>query len=733
MKLARGSIINTLSAGLFAGLITVILSISYASLIFSAELAPFLGHGIAFAITSLIVVGFIQTFWSGSTHLVVQVDDDTAPVIALFIGFLVASLPSEMPPEQILSYVLAAIVISTFVAGLTLALVGYFRLGNLLQFLPYSAIGGYFAAVGWLLLIGAINSLVPYELDNVDTVLTLFTNTQILIKWLPALLIAIALKSVSHKVDVGQLLTFAVIGVTATFYTVAFVTGTNVTQLEEGGFLIGHVSNLQTSLFTPITNIDWAVVEFGPFLNNIASIATISLIALLSFTLCISAVALSTRKELDPNKELQVSGTANMLGALCGGMFTLPAVSTSTLTYELHPSPSRYLGLISIAVALLVFYLGLDLLAYIPKMVLGILLIYIALGLLQEWLVKAYKKFGAREYSVIPAILVVSIFYGFLASILFGTIAAIVLFAINYSQIGVVKYQASGSELKSNLMRSPEQIKHLRDHGKQIRLFKLQGFLFFGTAGTVYKEVMASISKAEQSELNYIILDFSQVFGVDSSATLNIERLAQRLKENNTFLILTGLKLGLLDKLVLGGFEFCTSESIQEFLDIDQGLEWCENRILMGNGVESNSVKGALELIAGNLDSNEIEKLKRYLVKRSVTHGELLTDFGQESNEVYLLESCTANAYILDSDNIERRVDGAGRGAIYGEIGFFLNIPRTAIVRADSPGELYSLSYDSLKKMESENPKLATAINRYMLKVVTERLASTTRSLRTVL
>jgi SulP family sulfate permease len=736
--------LKTLSAGLFTGFIAVILSISYASLIFSGELSPYLGHGIALAITSIVIVGLIHTFCSGSAYLVVQVDDDTAPVMVLFVGFLLASLPVGLSAEQTLTNVLFAIVISTFIAGLMLFVFGYFKLGSVLQFLPYSAIGGYFAAVGWLLLVGTIGSLVPFQLDGMASVIDLFDNSSTLAKWFPAVLIGIWLRWMSNKLSIGKLLALTIIVSTTLFYLVAFALGCDLDSLESSGFLIGQLANSPDDLFTPITSFSWSDIKVNALLDNLASIATISLIALLSFTLCISAVSLSTRAELDPNKELQVSGIANMLGATLGGLFALPSVSTTELSYELNPVPKKLIGLASVAAALLTFYLGLDLLAYLPKMVLGGLLVYVSLGFLVEWLIKGYRKFGALEYSVIPIILIVSVFSGFLESILFGIVAAIILFAINYSQIKVIKDQASGSDLSSNLVRHPEQAAYLKQHGEKIRLFKLQGFLFFGTAGSLYTEVMNAFDKPGEQTLKYVVLDFSQVLGIDSSATLNFERLAQRLKERQVLFVITGLKQGLLEKLTRGGFDLAANKNesksenqtgnhtLIECLDVDQGLELCENRILDNSQHTPVKAKGVLELIVG-LSDIEIDSLKYYLVRCKVQQGDLITSIGEDSNEVFLLESCSASAYILDSDNTERRIDGAGQGAIYGEIGFFLNIPRTATVRADSDGELYSLNRSSLKNMELDDPRLAAAVNRYMLKIVTERLANTTRSLRTVL
>jgi len=111
----------------------------------------------------------------------------------------------------------------------------------------------------------------------------------------------------------------------------------------------------------------------------------------------------------------------------------------------------------------------------------------------------------------------------------------------------------------------------------------------------------------------------------------------------------------------------------------------------------------------------------------------VLTRIADKADKVFFLESCTASAYIIDSNNVERRVSGAGRGAVYGEIGFILGVPRTALVRTDSDGEIYSLSLSALAEMEKNEPELAAALMRYLAATVTERLASTTSSLRAVL
>jgi SulP family sulfate permease len=729
----RPSIAAAMATGLFAGSMMVILTVTYAALIFSGDLSQFIAQGIALSITSIIIVGLMLSLFSSSPHFIAQLDDDTAPIFALLLSFLAASLPVGLGPDELMLNVMAAIFVSTILAGLVLTVFGLFNFGSFVQFLPYSVMGGYFAAVGWLLLVGVLGMLTKIEFSSLDSVFSLFSN-DMLTRWVPAVVVGVWLRYMSRRIAKGMLLAGTVSLFTAAFYFSAWLLDLGPADLMSNDYLMGPFSEEPQQLLNPVSQISWYEVDWGALLSNLGSIASISLISLLSIILCISAISLSTRRDLEPNKELRISGLANIINGLLGGILTLPSVSISKLAFELHPSANRIIGLTSVAFAVLTFYFGMNILAHLPKMVLGSLLVYIGLGFVTEWLIAGYRKFGALEYSVIPIILVVSVFVGFLQSILVGVVAAIILFVIKYSRIRVVRYEASGTDLRSNLVRDIEQNLVLKEHGHQVRMFKLQGYLFFGTAGSLYQRVMNFVEAPENESLKYVILDFSQVIGVDSSATLNFEKLTQRLSERKIYLITTSLKKDVLEILRRGGLDLDGNSFLIQHADLDQGMEWCENYILKQQSTQEMERRGIFERMSDALpQSDRLHTLGKYLRKVEVNEGDVLTRMGEQSTEVFFLESCTASAYIIDSHNIERRVSGAGRGAIYGEIGFFLNIPRTALVKADSDGELFSLSTDSLAEMKKEEPELASAITHYLAQVVTERLVNTTQSLRAVL
>ena len=710
----------------------VIMSVTYASLIFAGDLQLFLGDGIALALTSVIVVGALLTLLSSSTHLISQIDDDTAPVFALLLAMLAGSLPVGVSSAELLSTLLAGIFSATLISGLVLAAFGTFKFGNFIQFLPYSVMGGYFAAVGWLLLVGALSMLSGNPLSSIEDIKHLFDSPALAL-WLPAVVLGAALRLMSRHLSSGILLGGFVVVATVVFFITHGATGSSPQQLMEQGLLLGPFEQQSRSLLNFSNPYHWNQATLSVVATNIGSIASITLISLLSIVLGMSGLSISTRQDLDVNHELKVSGFANLVSAAVGGMSALPSLTISKLSFEIHPRANRAIGIIAVSFCILVFYFGMDLVAHIPKLVLGALLIYIGLGFAIDWIIDGYRKFGALEYSVIPIILLVSIFAGFLTSILAGVVAAIILFVVKYSRIKIIRYQASGADLRSNLIRDSEQNKVLSQHGTQIRLFTLQGYLFFGTAGSLYRGVLEVVDDAN-NEVRYVILDFSQVIGVDSSATLNFEKLAQRLAERKIYLITTSLRPDVLEILRRGGLDLSSNAYLIQHTDIDQGMEWCENYILREQHTEAQQLSGIFERMAESLPhSTNLHRLKRYLDLVEVKAGQVLARLGELSDEVFFLESCTASAFIVDSHGAERRVSGAGRGAIYGEIGFFLGIPRTALVRADSNGELYSLSRSALAEMEKQDPELAAALIRHLAQVVTERLVNTTQSLRSML
>jgi len=304
---------------------------------------------------------------------------------------------------------------------------------------------------------------------------------------------------------------------------------------------------------------------------------------------------------------------------------------------------------------------------------------------------------------------------------------------INYSRINVVRYALTGAERRSNVERNLQQEKYLRDNGGQTLILKLQGYLFFGTAAALVSRIEARLNDKTLPPLAYVALDFSQVTDMDSSAALSFMKLAQEATKSHFFLLLTGLPPGMGDRLMGSWFEKETSSYIQILPDLDRGIEWCEERMLREQALEDDHL-GIMEQLAAYLPAPDDHLiLANYFEHRVVEPGDVLAEQGAPSDEMFLLQSCSASVYLDAGSGTRHRIRRADSGTVFGEVGFYLGTPRTASVIVDNGGDLYILCQAANARLEQEHPQIAGALHKFMIRVITRRLQLTTTTLQAVL
>lgn len=91
--------------------------------------------------------------------------DVAAAVLAITIGTAASSLPADSSPEQIYATAYATLAVASFLTAATFLCLGYFKLGNLVRFIPYPVMAGFLAATGWLLVKGALNLMANLSLE----------------------------------------------------------------------------------------------------------------------------------------------------------------------------------------------------------------------------------------------------------------------------------------------------------------------------------------------------------------------------------------------------------------------------------------------------------------------------------------------------------------------------------------------------------------------------------------
>ncbi|MEM1153342.1 MAG: SulP family inorganic anion transporter [Pseudomonadota bacterium] len=729
---SASTILSIVLAGAIAGVVTLISSVSFAALMFNGELSPFLSTGVIALVSTAVVAGSLFSLLSSCRPVVAMPDDDTAPVLALMVTMIVASFPQGTDPEIVFITAFASLAITALLTGLTLALLGYFRLGSLVRYLPYSVMGGYFAGAGLLLIQGALRVVTDLPLVSILD-FRMLVSLDMLWRWAPAIGAAVFIAWAIRNWIKSLAMPLAIFVLILLFFGIAYALGKDPQQLMAEGWLTGPFPDVTPSLVNPVLVQQYQDISWYTVAEHLSSIGTITMLTAISLMLTASGLSVIQRKNIDINRELRVAGLTNTVSGISGGLVALPSMTLTELSMTIGAPGSRLVGLTVAMFCCVMLFFAMPVIAWFPKIILAGLLIYLGGALVKRWLIDVREKLPRLEYLVVIVIVVVVATVGFLEGVVVGLLCAVVLFVVNYSRINVVRYALTGTERRSNVERSNSEQKYLRLNGGGTLILKLQGYLFFGTAAALVSRIEERVEDAEMPPLAYVVLDFAQVTDMDSSAGLSFMKMAQEALKSNFFLLFTGMRPSMQERLLGSWFDPENSDFVKVMPDLDRGVEWCEEQLLKGQAL-ADTQKGIMEQLASFLPSDgDAAILANYMEHRKVEPGDVLAVQDDPSDEMFLLQSCTASVYLETGSGKRHRIRRAGSGTVFGEVGFYLGSARTATVIVDEAGDLYVLSQDANRRLEAEYPHIAAALHKFMIRVITRRLQLTTTTLQAVL
>ena len=103
--------------GLIAGLVTLTYSLSYAALIFSGDLEPYLPLGVGSVLMSAMLISILVALTSSFPFAIAGPDSNASALLALMAGAVVAVLPPEQAAERLLPTVFAVLIVATLSTG----------------------------------------------------------------------------------------------------------------------------------------------------------------------------------------------------------------------------------------------------------------------------------------------------------------------------------------------------------------------------------------------------------------------------------------------------------------------------------------------------------------------------------------------------------------------------------------------------------------------------------------
>ena len=450
-----------------------------------------------------IVAGFVIALLGGSR---VQVAGPTAAFAAIVAG-IVASDGME------------GLVAATLIAGVLLMLMGFLKLGVVIRYVPYTITTGFTAGIAVTLVIGQLRDFFgltyPAGMPTVETVdkleaaaMSLGTvNPQALVVGLVCLVILFGWPRVSRRVP-GSLVALAV--------GVALVSGLGLDvstigdlYVVSGGVPEFHLPQLSLELFR----------------DQLANGVTIAILAAIESLLsCVVADSMISSHHRC-NMELVAQGAGNIASVLFGGIPATGAIARTAANVK-NGGRTPIAAMTHAVVLLAVLAFLMPYAAYIPMPTIAAILVHVAYNM-SGWRNFAYVCKTASRGAVATMLITfaLTVVFDLVVAIGVGMLITVVL---------VLKMVSEETEVKGWRYYCDEnsEVTHLRELPKSVRVYEINGPLFFGMT-----ERIGDISVKEFTK--YLIIRMRGVPSLDASGMNALENLHAYCSKNGVSLIIS--------------------------------------------------------------------------------------------------------------------------------------------------------------------------------------------------
>jgi sulfate permease, SulP family len=710
---ARGAL-NDMLGGAAASVLTVTSGLSYSLLICGGPLAPYLSYGLGVTFMTTAVLAAVIALGSSFPFAVAGPETSTAAMTAI----LASSLVERIGGDAAFSTVVMTFGFASVATGIVLCTFGVTRMGRAIRYVPYPVVGGFLGATGCLILLGAIRVITGVKLQYAT--LGQFANAQTLYEIAAAGAMALVLYLTWHR-SRSPLGLPAILIVGAIAAHVAFrLSGVSAGEAQSLGWTFQAPPQVAFMLpwsAAQIEHYPWRVLP-----DIVGDLIAVVFVTASSTLFNTTGVEVASHREADLERELNVTGIANMLSGVLGGFTGCLSVNRTVLNATAGGT-GRLSGLTVAAASLLMLAFAPALLGYMPKFVLGGLLLYLGADTLHRWLVQSRRRLSATEYLSLLAIIAIILQWGFIAGILIGVVIGCATFAFSAARIDSVKFSFDGSEYRSSLDRSRDDQAVLSAHGGKIQGLNLQSYLFFGSANKLYLRVKDLL--ARHPECRFLLFDFKLVTGIDSSAAYSFAQIKRAAAERGVRLALVHLPH--MAEKALRSSEFISND-VTIAPELDRALEWCENEIIaqhQGRAQEEASLRDWFTQILG-AEPDALELIRR-CERLEVKADEIVVRAGESADSMHFILDGRVGVMIAGDNGAPTRVRSLGRCTTIGEMGLVSHAPRSATIQAEVDSVLYVLGAQQFEAIKTENPMLGQKLLTYFVSVMAERLTFANR------
>lgn len=534
----RAQLVSDVVAGIIVAIIALPLSIALA---IASGVSPEQG------LYTAIVAGFVIALFGGSR---VNISGPTAAFATIVAGVVA-------------SHGTSGLILATVMAGVILVLMGLFRFGALIKYIPMTITVGFTAGIAVTILIGQLKDFMgltfapgTHAVETAEKLRAVIASIGTL-RWQSLLVGGIGLAILILWPMLGKAGKGAFFRVVAKIppSIIAVVVGILIVQWTP--LKVDTIGTLYPTLSSAFPTPALPEFSFATVKAVLPSAVTIAVLAAIESLLsCVVSDGMIGDRH-DSNTELIAQGLGNVASGLFGGIPATGAIARTAANVK-NGGRSPISGMVHAIVLLLFLLVLMPLAKLIPMPIIAAILIMVAYNM-SEWrhFVHVCRFSAWTDILVLVVTFVLTVAFDLVVAIAAGLILATVLFMKRMADVASVRRWEPADE---------------HAHGKALPagavVYELNGPLFFADA-----DKMLSITPEEG--LRVLILRMSNMPLLDASALKNLSTLLYVCRSRGTVLLLSHVSPQPLSVMKKAGFLEDVGEE-HVFASIDDALAYAE-------------------------------------------------------------------------------------------------------------------------------------------------------------
>ncbi len=497
-KYSSKQFINDIIAGVIVAIIALPLSIALA---LASGVEPARG------IYTAIAAGFFVSLFGGSR---IQIAGPTAAFASIVAGIVAAEG-------------MDGLFIATILAGILLILMGIFRFGSLIKFIPHTITTGFTSGIALTIFIGQIKDFLGLTYTDgikpIETIEKLEANIEFIgsFSWQALVVGAVSLAILIFYPKVEKRIPPSLIAVLVGALMVAFLPG-----FEEGVYTIRDLYTIPSGL--PKVDFGGMNLSFEKISAVLPDAFTIAVLAAIESLLsCVVADGMVNSRH-NSNAELVGQGIGNIASVLFGGIPATGAIARTAANAK-NGGRTPVAGMVHAIILLLVLLFLMPYAGLIPMPTIAAILFMVAYNM-SEW-----KKF-VRIIKTAPKSDILILIVTFGLTVIFDLVVAIAVGMVLTAML-FMKRISDETAINGWKYIDPETDEDgidLKVVPKDVRVYEISGPLFFGVADKIPEIILKDYTRC-------LILRMRSVPSLDSTALNALELLYERCKKQGVRLI----------------------------------------------------------------------------------------------------------------------------------------------------------------------------------------------------